>query len=81
MPTAQQLNERHYRQMGEREAQLFFKRLEASRQVPKAQWAKALMHAQLEMKSSLDPNKSRPQAFHQAFIEKGQLLLKEYGAN
>jgi len=81
MTTAQQLNERHHRQMGEMEAQLFIQRLDASKQVPKAQWANALIKAHLEMKASPNPNHSRPPAFHQAFFEKGQLLLKQYGAN
>lgn len=81
MTTAQQLNERHHRLMGEQEAQLFFKRLEDSRQVPKDKWAKALVNAHREMGAIANPNHYRPQAFRQGFIEKGQLLLKQYGAN
>jgi len=81
MTTAQQLNERHYRQMGEMEAQLFFKRLDTAKQVPKNYWLDALMKAHFEMGAMADPNHYRPKAFRDAFIEKGQLLLKKYGAN
>lgn len=81
MPTATQLNEQHYRIMGEREAQLFIQRLDASKQVPKDKWGTELILAHLKMTGIGDPNHKRPQAFHQAFLEKGQLLLKQYGAN